>query len=99
MEKCNRDCLNCVLGKCVEDRQISLKLPPKQRDRREYYKKYYQKTKGAKNVHKRADYYYINKKQTLDVIRDLKKKIGQVNAQIIIAALDELETEIVDKEK
>jgi hypothetical protein len=97
MEKCNKDCLNCTIEKCVEDRQISLNLPPNTKDRRPYYKEYYKRTKGAKNAHKRADYWYINKKQTLDVIRGLKKKIGQVNAQIIIEALDQLDTRTIDE--
>ena len=95
---CNKDCLHCTLETCVEDNQNSLNLGQKPRDRRGYYKKYYREIKGANNAHKRAKYYYINKRQTIDAIRALKKKIGQVNTQIIIDALDKLETEIIDKE-
>ena len=90
-------CSKCEYEYCIKDGQISLNLPPKKKDRRAYYKEYYQRTKGAKNAHKRADYWYINKKQTLDVIRGLKKKIGQVNAQIIIEALDQLDTRTIDE--
>lgn len=98
MAKCSYpQCQKCEYEYCIKDGDISLKSPPKKKDRRDYYKEYYQRTKGAKNSHKRANYYYINKKQTLDAIRALKKQIGQVNARIVIEALDKLETEIINK--
>ena len=96
--KCNKDCLHCALEACVEDRQIFLDLPPKKRDRRDYYKKYYQEKTKAKKGHKRANYYYMNKRQTLDAIRKLKRKIGQVNTQLVIDALDQLDTIIYEEE-
>jgi len=90
-------CQKCEYEYCIKDSQKVANSTQKQRDRREYYKKYYRRTKGSDNAHKRANYWYINKKQTLDVIRQLKKKIGQLNAQIIIDALDQLETKTIDE--
>lgn len=97
-EKCTYpQCQKCEYEYCVKDAPETQQKPPKKRDRRPYYKEYYKRTKGADNAHKRANYWYINKKQTLDVVRQLKKKIGQVNAQIIIDALDQLETKTIDE--
>ena len=106
MEKCNRDCLNCVLEKCVEDRQISLNLPSNKADRREYMKMYYQKHKKAKSDYYK-EYYkahkvvntsnfdyrvnYVKFKDVTDTIKRLRAELGNQNVELILRELSNLE--------
>ena len=99
MEKCNKDCLNCTLETCKEDRQISLDLGAKPNDRSEYYRKYYQEHKIAKKDYYTSKSYYLVKSQVTSTIKKLQKQIGRVNAEIILDELNQLETfyKVADK--
>ena len=99
MEKCNRDCHHCTLERCVEDGQISSGTPPKQRDRREYYKQYHLEHKDAKKAYYTSKSHYLVKSQVTSTIKKLQKQIGKVNTEIILDELNHLETfyKIADK--
>ena len=98
MEKCNKDCLNCTIQKCIYDRQKSSNLPPKRRDRTDYDAKYYQDNIVARKKEFRQN--YLKRKhpgiQVCDVsyievyhtISKIKKQLGEDNFNLVVNQIE-----------
>lgn len=85
-------CQKCEYEYCIKDGQISLNLPPKSKDRREYQHRYYEEHKARKSAYYTSKSHYINKRDIKSSIRKLQGQIGKVNADIVLQTIDQLNT-------
>ena len=92
-EKCTYpQCQKCGYEYCIKDGQISLNLPPKPKDRKEYQRRYYEEHKKRKSAYYLSKSHYINKRDIKSSIRKLQGQIGKVNVDIVLQTIDQLNT-------
>ena len=93
MGKCTKDCLNCTLEACNEDRQISLDFGSKPNDRKDYHKEYYRKHLNEIRGKYNSKTKYLKYVKVRSAIRKLKKQIGEVNFNLVMEAIEQIEKE------
>lgn len=75
---------------CLKDGIICENKAPKKRDRRGYYKEYYQRKKSGNNTVRISNTHYIRYSTVRDVLGKLKKQIGEVNYNLVMDAIKEI---------
>lgn len=85
-------CQKCEFEYCIKDGQIALNLTPKTKDRSGYLHQYYEEHKEQKQAYYTSKSHYICKRDVKSAVNKLKKDIGRVNAELVLQAIDKLET-------
>ena len=80
---------------CVRNSQKSSKLPPKKRDRSEYYKKYNDEHKASKKAYYQSKKMYLSYVTVKKEINGLRKQIGDVNYKLVMEAIEQIDKELV----
>ena len=86
-------CCKCEFDYCIKDSPKSKNKPQKRADRTEYYKEYYQRKKEGLKAKRTTKTRYIRYGSVCKEITKIKKKIGQANYEIVMAAIDQIEKE------
>lgn len=104
--RCKKDkCLTCELEKCILDMSESEYLSFKRLKRKEYEQKRYRENKAAKIAYNK-DYYLLRKEGVVNdptyvkyvdvrkAIVRLKRKIGEVNYNLVLNEINKIDTEM-----
>ena len=86
MEKiCNYPkCYSCEHEYCIKEEKVINKLPPTKQDRREYYKRWYEKNK-IESIQ------YVRWVEVKKILNKEKKQIGTVNYELLMGEITKLE--------
>ena len=86
-------CQKCDYDYCIKDGTVAERKTPKKRDRRAYYKEYYQRKKHADKVVRISNEHYIRYSAVRDAVSGLKKQIGEVNYNLVMDAINVIEND------